>query len=302
MLISIPVDTNVVTTNVSDTTPIYDNTATYTDKDLVQYDPYGSTDYKIYGVFNVDSAHTFVYYSETAPNAVVDGKNYSNATADNTMTYTVIGTGLFDTIALGGLVGDTVSVYFKDLLGNTIYSIIDRVITNEIDDNGRHAVQPVTEVLYCPVDMAHGSTVEIEIERSGNLVELGTVLLGLSLEAGFTNLVFQNKFIDYSPTETDQWGNTVYIEGLKVNVHTGTVDIAISDYDYMNRTMLAVGGAEVILNGYGVKNNTKPINSDGHFYATMMIGRMKNFSLSTKLDNKRLGELATYKIELEEVV
>ena len=309
MLISIPVTTSVTTTDVSDSTPIYDATATYVDKDLVQYDPTGLTDYSIYGVFTdalvetVAPHHYFVYYSAISPYAVVDTKNYSKATRLDSMSYTVLGAGRFDTLALGSILGSTVSAYFTDISGTVVYSIIDREITNKIDTDGRHDAQPVTEILYCPVDLEHGSTVSIEITCcAGKTVELGTILLGLSLDAGFTNLVFTNKFKDFSPTETDQWGNVEYIPGLKVNVHTGSVDIPITHYDFLNRTMLAIGGNEVILNGYGVKNNAKPDNAEGHFYATMMIGRMKNFSLATSLDNKRLGELATYKIELEEVV
>ncbi len=302
MLISIPISTSIVETNVVDETPIYDVGATYEDGDLVQYDPNGGSDYSIYGVFNVNSEHNLVYYSATAPNAPIDEKNYSVATAANVMTYTLIGTSTFDTLGVGHVIGDTISVYFKDPAGNTIYSIINREIDNKIDEDGRHPIQPVTEVLYAPQDMQHGSTVEIIIVRDTEIVEVGSLYLGLSVNAGFTNLIFDNSFIDLSPTEQDQWGNVFYKDGAKMAIHNGTVDLPISDYDYMNRTMLAIGGNTVILNGYGLKHNDKPDNKDGHFYATMMIGRMKNFSLKTTLIDKRLGEMAQYKIRLEEIV
>ncbi|MCD6432685.1 MAG: hypothetical protein J7L21_01455, partial [Sulfurimonas sp.] len=236
MLISVPIQTQVISTNVVESLPIYDEHATYVDKDLVQYDPRGGTDYAIYGVFNQTqphSHHTFVYYSETAPNAVTDGKNYSKATASYQMEYEVLGEGKFDTIAIGHVIADTISIEFIDPTGKVIYSVIDRVVDNRIDDKGRHPPLPVTEIFYCPVDMPHGSTVKVTLKMPGDTVVAGTLLLGLSVDSGFTHLVFENRFHDYSPTEEDQWGNITYIEGVKVNIHNGTVDIQLKNYDYM---------------------------------------------------------------------
>jgi len=307
MLVSIPIITKVVDTNVTDDTQIYDSSKTYEDKELVLYDPTGGLNYDIYGVFTDSKVtpaaphHSFVYYSKATPYKPIDGKMYSKATKDGLMTYTVIGEGSFDTLALGGILGDSVTAIFKDPKGHVLFSVIDHKIDNNIDIKGRHKHKAVTEVIYSTVDMPHGSTVEITI-KSSDVVELGIVLLALSVDAGFTHLAFTNKFKDYSPTETDQWGNVVYKEGLKVNVHTGTVDIPIGNYDYMNRTMLAIGGKTVIINGYGEKFNDEPTQAKGHFYGTMMIGRMKNFTLNTNVIDKRMSEYATYKIEVEEIV
>ena len=48
MIISIPVETSVVNTNVTDDREIYDPTKTYADKTLLQYDPDGGLNYAIY--------------------------------------------------------------------------------------------------------------------------------------------------------------------------------------------------------------------------------------------------------------
>jgi len=43
MIISLPVETNVVSTNVADGREVYDPTKDYEDKTLVKYDPEGGT-------------------------------------------------------------------------------------------------------------------------------------------------------------------------------------------------------------------------------------------------------------------
>lgn len=306
MLISIPITLDVIETNVVDHHEKYNPTQDYQDKDLVQHDPDGNDYLRIYGVFNDDTLpdphHRFVYYSETAPNAINDGKNYSKATAQNEIVYELSINGAYDTIAFGGVVADTVSVDFLDSEESLEYFIEDLPIDSRIDEDGVHPNEPVTVIVYSPEYIMNGGRVKIKLKYSHGEVEVGTIMAGLSVEAGFTNLVFSNKFIDFSPTEQDQWGNVSYVDGTKINVHIGTVDLPITNYDYMNRLMRAIGGKEVIINGYGVKHNNTPDYREGSFYATNMIGRMKNFSLSSKMVNKRLGELAQYKITVEEIV
>lgn len=307
MLISIPTPLEVVETNVTDTREIYDSAQEYQDKDLVQYDPDGNDYLRIYGVFNEkDEAdvgyHRFVYYSETAPNAVNDGKNYSKAVMTDEIYYELSVDGNFDTIALGKVLADTISLDFLDEEGVLVFEVSDLPIDNKIDELGVHPNEPVTIILYCPNYIKQGGRVRVVLKHLENDVSVGTIMSGLSVKAGFTHLVLTSKFKDFSPTEQDQWGNVLYLDGTKVNIHTGTVDLPVTNYDYMNRIMRAIGGKEVIINGYGVKHNTIPGNKEGVFHATNMIGRIKSFSLSTKMVDKRLGHLAQYKITVEEIV
>jgi len=238
--------------------------------------------------------------SEYAP---VDEKNYSIAEAVGEMTYTIIGSGKFNTLAIGAVVGDTITAIFKDPQGNIVFSIIDKQIINKLENDDRHEIQPVTDILYCIQDMIHGSTVDITIKRADDAtIRVGSLILGLSLRAGFTNLKFTNSFKDFSPTETDPWGNVSYIAGMKINVYKGTVDVDIEDYDFLNRTMMAIGGKTAIINGSGELFNEEPDNAKGNFFATMLIGRMKGFALKTMMDGKRFADYATYSIIIEEIV
>ncbi len=306
MLISIPAVTIQTATNVIDTTQIYDDANDYADGELVRYDsndPVAGTDYSIYGVFDDGSGgDRLVYYSATNENAPFDSLNYSKASAQDEITYTVSGDCPFDTIAFGHIMAETISVTFIDETATALYSVIDYEIDNKIDPDGRQPRTPVTQILYCPYDMPIGSTVIISAKYQGQTVEIGSILLGLSLQAGYTHLSFTNTYEDYSPQEKDQWGNISYIEGVKTNVHSGTVDVPFTNYDYMNRTFLSIASKEVILNGYGAKSNAPPTEVEGSVYATQMIARIKTFSLRTNEKNQRLDEYATYTFLAEEIV
>ncbi len=133
----------------------------------------------------------------------------------------------------------------------------------------------------------------------GPVIRVATILLGISVNAGFTNVQFQNEYIDYSPFEKDPWGNIVYIEGIKINTYSGTADLPITDYDILNRLFVSLGGKTVIVNG---SDNTEDLNEYVHdvFDSTRLIGRVRNFALSTSLRNKKLGEMATYTFKIEE--
>jgi len=116
-----------------------------------------------------------------------------------------------------------------------------------------------------------------------------------------TNLTFKNAYKDYSPTETDSWGNVTYKDGVRVNVHSGTVDVPLVGYDQLNRLMLKIGGRKIIANSSDSKQNQAP---DGHsiFQSTMLIGRFTSFSMTTKVKNKRMEDMGVYSFVLTEQV
>ena len=305
MIISIPIVTQVVSTTVVESLPIYDEHATYADKALVQYDPLGGTDYAIYGVFNETQPHahhTFVYYSETAPNAVTDGMNYSQATEGYQMEYVLLGEGKFDTIALGRLMADSVSIEFIDPTGKVLFSLADYPIDNRIDKYNRHAGVETSEIFYCPMDMPHGSTIKLILKRPDEMTTLGTTLLGLSIEAGLHHLLMDDALHDRSPTEEDQWGHILYHRGTIVNEHIGTVDVPHQDKKMIIRMMRSIGGEEVIINSASTKHNKKPTEIENDTEPIKMIGRLKDFKFKTRVKNKRLDDYSVYTIKVREII
>jgi hypothetical protein len=174
------------------------------------------------------------------------------------------------------------------------------------DVNKRLPSVPTTAIIYNNIpnggstDTPAGGHALITIK--GSEIKLGGIFVGMSVNAGFTNLVFQNKYKDYSPYEKDNWGNVTYIEGVKTNIHSGTVDIPIRHYDMMNRLMVSLGKGLVMLNGSDNLSNRPPDNNRNIFASTMVVGRIRNFQLKTNLDNKHMGEMATYTFEIEEEI
>lgn len=228
--------------------------------------------------------------------APFDGKKYTFISAPNTITYTIDGTEYFDTIAINGLISDEVTFTIVPDEGTAIDDIVLRPNTH-IDINENLPAAPTTMICYTP--RAITGTVTITFTPKNNTVRIGGIYTGLSANAGFTNLMFTNKFRDYSPYEKDQWGNIVYIKGVSTNIYIGTVDILLKNYDMTNRLMKYLGTETVILNGSDNKDN---INVDSlHFFSsTMLIGRIRNFTLKTKLNNKLMSQMATYNFEIEE--
>ncbi len=223
-----------------------------------------------------------------------DGKNYTYLEAPGPISYTISNpTEKFDTVAMDGIVCESVDVTFKDDLGNVVYELLDYIPDVYRDIDARLEGYKTTIIETSDVDVLPGGSCEVVFK--GDVVRIGTIMLGLSVHAGFTNLVFKNRFIDYSPYEKDQWGNILYIPGVKVNVFSGTVDIKITNYDMMHRLMTSIGGETVIIDG---SDKLLP-DSQSVFASTKLIGRVREFELKTDMKYKRMGDYATYTFKME---
>ena len=235
---------------------------------------------------------TLTYYSPLNQNKPFDNKNYTKATASTSMTYVVKGNAKFDTVALGKLKCDRADVRFNG--GITSNYTID----GSIDDDGNLDASSVTLISYSYHIETSGSTVEITLY--GDDIEVGTILLGQSVDAGFTNLTLTNSYKDFSVLEEDEWGNLDYVERAKVSTYDGTVDIPITNYDRVDRLMRHIGANMVILNGSNL--STFYVNSTNVFASTQQIGRIRSFKQSTKVTSGDIDLIATYSFTIEEIV
>ncbi len=232
-----------------------------------------------------------------------DGKNYTTAEvatsdAENFVRWDMLTAEAIDSVALGRVVCDTVDFRVSDQNGDTLFELNNYPVDNTIN-SGRSEIFPSTVILYADQTYPPGSVVTIWLH--GPLVSIGEIVGASKLDAGFTKVDFQNKFKDFSPKEQDQWGNWYYDDGIRVQVHTGSVEYKVTNYDKINRLMLLIGGQTVIINSSDSTNNEVP---DGRkiFSATMMIARFTSFELTTTEQKKRIGERATYKFTVEEIV
>ena len=232
-----------------------------------------------------------------------DDKNYTKTVFDTTYTdgkatWTLLATSPFDSIAFGHVITDTIDFVVTDQNAKVLFEINNYSVDNSVAP-GRSEEHPSTIVLYTDKTCPAGSIVNITLKN--DIVEIGEMMPASKLEAGFTKMAFKNKFKDFSPKEQDQWGNFYYKDGVRVSVHTGTVEFPVVSYDMLNRLMLMIGGQKVVINSSDSIKNELP---DGYtvFEATMMIARFTSFELATTEKHKRMGEIAKYNFTIEELV
>lgn len=240
--------------------------------------------------------------------APFDGKQYTKTewvTEDGYAEWTLLATGKFDSIAFGKIICDYVDIEIVDEDGNHLQSITHYEIDNKVSRTSEREYAS-TVVLY--TDRNDDGSVKllpsesiIKVRLYGSYIELGEIWASETLDAGFTNTAFKNTFKDFSPKEQDQWGNWEYIDGVRVSVHSGSVEFPIVSYDELNRLMLLIGGRKVIINSSDSLENQAP---DGRnvFESTMMIARFLTFSLDSQQKNKRIGEKGRYNFTIEELV
>ena len=250
-------------------------------------------------ISHINEISGFVPVRPTLDNAPFDPKHYSTATKTGYIDYTIRCDEDFDTLALGNVIGTTMNVYFKNSIGTTITSEVGYVIDNSRDSNDVLPGVGTTVILYAASVIGKGGSIVLRVY--GNDVSIGTIMGGINVNAGFTDLTFSNKFNDYSPYEKDNWGNIAYIDGVRVQVHSGSVQIYIADYDMINRLITSIGGNTIILNGSDTLDNSEPDNATT-FSSTMIIGRWKVSELKTRLKDREMDQYASYGFTIEEQV
>ncbi len=206
----------------------------------------------------------------------------------------------YDCVVFGNVIADSISVEFQTGTGSHIETQTVYVDTDR-DPNQRLKAAGTTVIVRKSSDQISFGMVNISINSAGLSPSVGTIAFGLSTRQGFTNLNFTNKYVDYSPYEQDQWGNINYIPGNKISTLICTVDIPIDQLDMTRRLMTGLGGETIAIDGSNSANSEQG-GAPSVFAATRIIGRVKDFSLFTNIKGKRLSDVATYAITIEENV
>ncbi len=232
-----------------------------------------------------------------------DGKNYTKTEFDTVETegfarWDVVATEDIDSVALGHVICDTVNFRVSNEDGDALFELNNYPIDNTLAKNSTETYED-TVVLYTDKTYPAGSVITFWLYAA--VVTVGELIGASRLDSGFTKLNFKNSFKDFSPKEQDQWGNWYYRDGVRVHVHSGSVEYPVVSYDQLNRLMILIGGQKVVINSSDSTENEVP---DGRkvFAATMLIARFTKFDLATTEKNKRIGETATYSFSVEELV
>lgn len=243
-------------------------------------------------------------------NAPFDGKNFTKTSREETMTYMVNSDEICNMFVLGYVKGD----YFKYQIGNEELSD-PIIIDSSRDEQGVLSDWYTTKIIYFPNEnpldltprvIPAGTNITIiisnNIPTNGELVELGSLMLGAAADAGMTNLTLKNGYKDFSVFEYDPWGNPSYTDRAKVSVYSGTVDVLIESYDRMDRLMTSLGKNVVIVDGSDNTSNVIVEDTPNVFASTQKIGRFMSFSQQTTVSQDMIDVIANYSFTLEEIV
>ena len=237
---------------------------------------------------------------------VNDGKSYTYKSSTVEMSFYLWGKEAFDTVAMTGLIADTVTVKFYNEADTQIGA--DQVITvdNKRDAAGNLEDYPVTRIVYSPntdglsLTRVIPKNGHVRVTLTGDEIQLGSLYLGLALDMGLTDFTFTTKFIDLSPVE-ENFNVIEYVEGLKIKEYTGGFSVWTEDVDRLSRTLVSLGQGLVIVNGSDTIQN-EAVGDKSRFEATMVVGRLRSLPVTTTKEKDRIGELAKAKFVLREIV
>jgi hypothetical protein len=247
--------------------------------------------------FQPDRIPGFVYVEPENMYRCVDNKKYTKTIGNRQYE----GFGLspttsvgYDIVALCDVICERIEVDFRENDG-TVHTVV-HYPNNEIDPTLPQV--PATALINSPLSAP--SLQGVYVALYGDVIQLGSAYLGATLHAGFTNLAITNKYEDFSPNETDAWGNIYYKDGVRARTFSGTVDIDVTDYDKINKLMLLLGQTEVIINASD--GDAADLSAKDVFESTMLVGRLKEISLATKVTNKRLSDTSTWNFKFRESI
>ena len=234
-----------------------------------------------------------------------DGKNYTATKIEpeglgGYASWTLLSSGELDGIAFGHVVADYINIRFLDgLTGAIIDEVLGFTVDNSIDVANPSREYYASFAIYSKARLPSETIIQIEVY--GEEVTMGEIMGIDTLDAGFTKATFKNKYRDFSPKDQDQWGNITYVNGVRVQVHSGTVDFPMLRYDQLNRLVGLVSGNKVFIDGSDAKDNQRP-NGVDIFEATQMIGSFTSFDIIAAEKNKHIGDKASWTFTFEEIV
>lgn len=208
--------THLVSTTAVETYAAYNAATTYAKDDFVDY---GTHIYQSLVNSNTgnqpDISPTFwVLIGPDNTHAMFDDQ-ISTATVSATPLTVVLDTGLCNSLALFGLVGNQVDVTITDgAAGPTIYSETISLDGTFIFDWYQYFFEPyvqIEEIVLTDLPPYVDARMTVELTGSGN-VQVGQLVFGTQYELGDAEYGASIGIIDYSTKETDAFGITTFVQ------------------------------------------------------------------------------------------
>ena len=227
-----------------------------------------------------------------------DDTNITPAISSSPMTYTIKGTEEFNSFTLAKVLASSITYTFRNSL-NAVLKTETIAIDCKRDPDGILSLYPTTVTYYAGQQMEANSTVEITLTHSDD-IELGDFTLNNSIDSGFTNLTFSHGIKDHNDYTPDAWGQVSESVKAIVTKFDVTMDVKITNYDYMVSYLESIAGKNVTIDASD--SNGEVANGSTIFASLTRRVRVVSPNIASKVKDNDIDPMATLKFKVEEIV
>jgi hypothetical protein len=220
--------------------------------------------------------------------AMIDGKVQTQTTAADQIVVVLAPPGRITTLALLNVSGQTIRYVIEHPEDGVVADVtISLTSTSGIVDVPTYMLEPIvreTDLVITDLRWRFGSTLTVTVSAEGEMVGVGTLIIGQARSLGGTRWGASLGFDDYSVKQRDAFGN--YFVALRAYSKRGTFDliVPVGMVSELQRLLLLYRGFPVLFIG------------DERFGIMAIYGFVKNFDEVVRGDTE-----ITANLELESV-
>lgn len=237
----------------------------------------------------------FINWLDVGPTlrwAMFDILRNSTTTAATTMTIVITPGQRVDSIALMGVVGETVTISMTSG-GPVVYTATDNlVLRNTLSWNNYFfgAFKYAGSTVHFDLPQYSNGIITVTISRASGTVACGALVLGQSVYMGQVLTQAKSEALNFSTVSRDAFGNATLVPRRTVPATNSTLHISTDMVDAL-RDLRALGNASPLV-WSGMDDKTQ----NPCFDALLVLGIYKEFSIS--MENTGYG---TVQLSLEEI-
>lgn len=235
----------------------------------------------------------------TNPLKAFDGQNITPSIYTSPMTYTISSNDDFNSFVLAKVLADSLTYTFYDSLDNVIKTETVSIDCKR-DDAGLYKKYPTTVMMYADEQIEAGGYVSIELTKTDGDIELGDFTLNNAIDIGFTNLSFSHGIKDFNNYTPDAFGIIPSSNKAVVTTFKITVDIPITNYDYMVSLNESISGKNIAIDGSDSKGQS--IDSRNVFASMIRRVRVTSVEIASKIKDSMVDAYATLTLSVQEIV
>lgn len=206
--------------------------------------------------------------------AMFDNQVNTQTTASTTFTTVFQPGSAFNAISFLNLKGTSVSLIVKDApSGNVVYSQTASLDGTVIEDWYAYFFEDFdirSEVIFSDVPPYVGSVIEVSITTAtGSEVAIGSAVVGTLIDIGMTQYGLGYGIRDYSVKETDDFGNTKFVERAFSKRMSPNIFVENNRLNYVTKTLEKLRATPAVFIA----------TEDSRFEGTIVFGFLKDWNI-----------------------